>query len=66
MPLYVPAGAGTGYQTIQDEGGALTQRTTVDFVGAGVTATDTGAKTQVSIAGGGSGSDTLFRWYYLR
>ena len=49
----IGTGAGSGYATIQDEGSALTQRTTVDFVGAGVTAIDTGAKTQVSIPGGG-------------
>jgi len=49
----IGTGAGSGYATIQDEGSALTQRTTVDFVGAGVTATDTGAKTQVNIPGGG-------------
>jgi len=49
----IGTGAGSGYSTIQDEGSALTQRTTVDFVGAGVTATDTGAKTEVNIPGGG-------------
>lgn len=45
-------GGGSGYTTVQDEGTPLTQRSTVDFVGAGVTATDTGSKTQVSIPGG--------------
>jgi len=59
MPLYNPsAGGGGGYSTIQDEGVSLTQRTTIDFVGAGVTATDTGSKTQVSIPGGAGSSWT--------
>lgn len=56
MPYYPPASSGGGYSTIQDEGSSLTQRTTMDFVGAGVVVTDTGAKTQVSISGGGAGS----------
>ena len=49
-----PAG-GSGYTTIQDEGSGLTQRTTVDFTGAGVTCTDTGSKTQCSIPGSAGG-----------
>jgi len=44
-----------GYNRIQDEGVDLTKRLTVDFTGAGVTCTDTGAKTSCSIPGG-SGS----------
>ena len=47
--------AGSGYSTIEDEATPLTQRTTLDFTGAGVTCTDTGAKTQCSIPGGGGG-----------
>ena len=43
------------YSTIQDEGSALPQRTIIDFVGAGVTATDNGSKTIVTINGGGGG-----------
>lgn len=39
-------------QTIEDEGGALTQRSTINFTGAGVTASDSGGKTVVSIPGG--------------
>ena len=55
MPYYPPPSAGgSGYNLIQDEGTPQTARTTVDFVGSGVTVTDTGAKTQVSIPGGGS------------
>jgi hypothetical protein len=47
------AAAAAGYATVQDEGVALTQRTTLDFVGAGVTATDdSGAlRTVVTIPG---------------
>ena len=39
------------YDTIQNEGSNLTQRSTIDFVGAGVTASDNGAKTLVTIPG---------------
>ena len=46
---------GGGYDTIKDEGGALPQRTTIDFVGAGVTAADVAGETQVTIPGGGGG-----------
>lgn len=42
---------GTGYTTIQDEGIALPQRNTLDFVGSGVVAYDNGFKTIVSING---------------
>ena len=44
-----------GYNVVQDEGVALTKRTTIDFTGAGVTCTDTGAKTSCDIPSGGSG-----------
>jgi hypothetical protein len=43
---------------IEDEGTPLTQRTTLNFVGAGVTVTDSGGKTVVTIPGG-SGDLTL-------
>jgi len=46
-------GAGGGYTTIQDEGTSLTQRTTLNFAGAGVTCSDDGTKTNCSIPGGG-------------
>jgi hypothetical protein len=39
------------YTTVEDEGTPLTQRSTINFVGAGVTATDSGGKTVVTIAG---------------
>jgi hypothetical protein len=42
-----------GYTTVEDEGTALLQRSTINFVGAGVTATDSGSKTVVTIPGGG-------------
>jgi hypothetical protein len=48
-------GGGGGYATIEDEGTALTQRTVLNFVGAGVTVTDGGTETVVTIPGGGSG-----------
>ncbi|MFA6316884.1 MAG: tail fiber domain-containing protein, partial [Elusimicrobiota bacterium] len=48
---WADVGAGSSYATIQEEGSGLTQRTILDFVGAGVTATDTGAKTQIALDG---------------
>lgn len=42
-----------GYATIEDEGNPLTQRSTINFVGAGVSAADSGGKTVVTIAAGG-------------
>lgn len=43
---------GDGYDLIEDEGFPLPQRTTLNFVGPGVTAFDLGGKTVVSIPGG--------------
>lgn len=45
-----------GYLVVQDEGGSLTRRSTIDFTGAGVTCTDTGSKTACDIPGGGGGA----------
>jgi len=42
------------YQTVEDEGVALTQRSNINFVGAGVNVTDVGGKTVVTINGGAS------------
>lgn len=42
---------GTAGHTIQDEGVGLTQRSVLNFVGAGVTATDGGTETTVTIPG---------------
>lgn len=47
-----------GYSLVQDEGVDLTKRSTIDFTGAGVTCTDTGAKTSCAIAGGGGASQS--------
>jgi len=51
--------SGGGGHTIEDEGIPLTQRTDLNFVGGGVTVTDAGGKTQVSIGGGGTTHDVL-------
>ncbi len=48
--------AGSGYATIKDETTGLTQRTTLAFLGAGVTCADNVTQTECTIAGG-SGSD---------
>jgi hypothetical protein len=49
---------GGGYATVQDEGSALTQRATLNFLGAGVTCVDNAGatKTDCTIPGGTSGS----------
>ena len=50
MITYTEASGGSGgYTTIQEEGSSLPQRNTMDFVGAGVTATDNGSKTIVTV-----------------
>lgn len=49
------AAAGSGH-VIEDEGTPVTQRATINFVGAGVSVADSGGKTVVTIAGGGGGS----------
>lgn len=48
-----------GYTTIEEEGTPLTARTTLNFVGGGVTAADGGSKTIVTIPGGGAAADPL-------
>lgn len=45
-----------GYLVVEDEGVALTRRTTLGFTGAGVTCSDSGGKTVCTISGGGGGS----------
>lgn len=48
--------ASGGYSTVQDEGVSVTQRSIIDFAGAGVSVIDSGGtKTLVTIPGGGSG-----------
>jgi hypothetical protein len=51
-----PGGAG---HVIEDEGTPLTARANLNFTGAGVTATDTGGKTVVTIPGGGAAGITV-------
>ncbi len=55
------SGTGGGGHTIQDEGSSLTQRTKLNFVGAGVTVTDDAGNdaTKVTISGGGAGTTTV-------
>jgi hypothetical protein len=45
----VAVGGGSGYNTVENEGVALTQRSTINFIGRYVNATDNGAKTEVTI-----------------
>ena len=54
------AQSGGSALTIQDEGSALsTAATTINFVGAGVTATGAGATKTITINGGGGGSSSF-------
>lgn len=59
MSLFVAADASgivqAAYTFVEDEGSSLPSRQTLNFVGAGVTATDSGGKTVVNIPGGGGG-----------
>lgn len=43
------------YTTVEDEATPLTQRSTVNFTGAGVSCSDSGGKTVCTISGGGGG-----------
>jgi len=45
-----PAGAGGGYATIQEEGASLAQRPTVNYIGAGITATDDVGNTRTNVS----------------
>lgn len=47
--------SGSGYATVQDEGTPLTQRTIVNFTGAGVACADSGGITVCTVSGGGGG-----------
>lgn len=47
-------GSGGGH-VIEDEGTPVTQRSTLNFTGAGVSVADSGGKTVVTISGGGGG-----------
>lgn len=44
-----------GYATIQDEGTPLTQRTTLNFIGASIACVDDTTRTNCTISGGGGG-----------
>ena len=56
----------SGGHTIEDEGTVLTQRSNMNFTGAGVTASDAGGKTVITISGaggaGGGGLDENWQW----
>lgn len=57
------SGGGGGSLTIQDEGSSLsTSATTLNFVGAGVTASGTGSTKTITISGGGGGAWTDQTW----
>lgn len=43
------AGSPTGYQTVQEEGSGLTQRTTINFIGSGITAADDAGSTRTNV-----------------
>jgi hypothetical protein len=56
--MNVPSSGGGGAHVIEDEGTPVAQRTNMNFTGAGVTVTDAGGKTVVTIPGGAGGSVT--------
>lgn len=43
------SGGGVGYDTIQEEGSALTQRAVLNFIGGGITAADNGGSTRTDV-----------------
>jgi hypothetical protein len=49
---YAPITQGQYNQTVEDEGTPVTQRSTMNFTGAGVSVADSGGKTTVTIVGG--------------
>lgn len=49
----VELGVSGAYSTFEDDGTPVTQRTTANFTGVGVTVTDSGGKTVINIPGGG-------------
>jgi hypothetical protein len=56
LNYFIGGGGLRSFPTIYDEGVELPQRPEIDFVGSGVTVTDDGNKTIVTITGGGGGS----------
>jgi len=59
-------GGGGGYDEVQDEGVALTTRTTLDFAGAGVTCVDSGGTKSLCTvpSGGGVYPTRAVMWHY--
>lgn len=55
-------GSGGGYATVEDETTPLTQRTTLNFEGAGVTCADDTDQTTCTIPGGGGGAGVFQVW----
>lgn len=58
IPGIVSGGGGGGGHIVQDEGSALTQRASLNFTGAGVTATDNSANNRTNITIPGIGAHT--------
>jgi hypothetical protein len=62
LQMNVPSSGGGGGHVIEDEGTPVAQQTNMNFTGAGVTVSDSGGKTVVSIPGG-AGSDPFVGTY---
>jgi len=59
LQMNVPSSGGGGAHVIEDEGTPVANQTNMNFTGAGVTVTDAGGKTVVTIPGGaGAGVTT--------
>jgi hypothetical protein len=62
-PMMIPppptTASGGGYNLIEEDGTPLVARTTINFTGAGVTASDVGGETEVNIPGGAGGDLAL-------
>lgn len=56
----IGSSSGGGYSTIEDEGTPLTQRSTVNFTGAGVSCSDSGGETVCNVTSGGGGGESPF------
>lgn len=54
------SGSSSGYSTVQDESAPLTQRSTINFTGAGVSCVDSGGITVCTVSGGGGGGGGNF------
>ena len=65
LEYFTPAPASSFYQTIQDEGVALPQQPTFNFIGPIVTAVDDPAnnRTNITITGGAGGANTFILGY---